>query len=113
MVVYIENALKIKLEGCLIVLKIKERLPKEQPTVDGRPDPTVVGRLLLAELLEDNTYRPFVLFTLFNFHILRHIFQHGRCIPSNATDTTSLERIGTTIVMPSKGCEGLKKRRRS
>ncbi|KAI5683011.1 hypothetical protein M9H77_04239 [Catharanthus roseus] len=45
--------------------------------------------------------------------VLMHLFQHERCIPSCATNATSLERFGTTIFMPSKGCEGPKKRRRS
>ncbi|KAI5663381.1 hypothetical protein M9H77_22704 [Catharanthus roseus] len=45
--------------------------------------------------------------------VLRHLFQHGRCVPSCATNATSLERIGTTIFMPSKGCERPKTRRGS
>ncbi|KAI5650514.1 hypothetical protein M9H77_36519 [Catharanthus roseus] len=59
------------------------------PTADDRFHPNVTGRFL------------------------RHIFQHRRCIPSCAMNAISLERIGTTIFMPSKGCEGLKKRRGS
>ncbi|KAI5663073.1 hypothetical protein M9H77_22396 [Catharanthus roseus] len=45
--------------------------------------------------------------------VLRHLFEHGRCVPSSATNAISLKRIGTTIFMPSKGCKGLKKRRGS
>ncbi|KAI5681296.1 hypothetical protein M9H77_02523 [Catharanthus roseus] len=49
----------------------------------------------------------------FTHKVLRHLFQHGRCVPSCAMNATSLERIRTTIFISSKGCEGLKKRRGS
>ncbi|KAI5664540.1 hypothetical protein M9H77_23863 [Catharanthus roseus] len=42
------------------------------------------------------------------WQVLRHLFQHGKCIPSYET---SLERTRTTIFMPSKGCQGLKTRK--
>ncbi|KAI5661963.1 hypothetical protein M9H77_21286 [Catharanthus roseus] len=51
--------------------------------------------------------------SVFIFLGLRHLFQYGTRVTSCATNATSLEKIGTTIFMPSKGCEGLKKRRES
>ncbi|KAI5676465.1 hypothetical protein M9H77_07415 [Catharanthus roseus] len=45
----------------------------------------------------------------FCFLFLKHLFQHGRCVPSSVTNATSLERIGTKIFIPSKGFEGLKR----
>ncbi|KAI5664547.1 hypothetical protein M9H77_23870 [Catharanthus roseus] len=47
----------------------------------------------------------------FSVRVLRHLCQHGRCVPSYATNATSLERTRTTIFMPSKGCQGLKMRK--
>ncbi|KAI5663119.1 hypothetical protein M9H77_22442 [Catharanthus roseus] len=49
-----------------------------------------------------------------SYQSVSKIFEsHGRSVPSYATNATILERIGTTTLMPSKGCERLKKRRGS
>ncbi|KAI5653664.1 hypothetical protein M9H77_30851 [Catharanthus roseus] len=51
-----------------------------------------------------------VLFLFLNFLVSKTFISHGRSVPSYATNATILEGTGTTILMPSKGCERLKKK---
>ncbi|KAI5676545.1 hypothetical protein M9H77_07495 [Catharanthus roseus] len=67
------------------------------------PALTVSGRLPPMKPFEDGTLPRLG---------LKHMFQHGRRVSSCAMNASSLEMIGTTIIMPDKGCEGLKKRRK-
>ncbi|KAI5654526.1 hypothetical protein M9H77_31713 [Catharanthus roseus] len=73
------------------------------------PPSTVAGRLSGGELLKVLIPIADSRFPLPSM-VLRHLFQHGRCVPSCAMNATSLEMIGITILISSKRCEGLKKK---
>ncbi|KAI5683029.1 hypothetical protein M9H77_04257 [Catharanthus roseus] len=67
------------------------------------PAPTVANRVLV-----DFDLSMFNQMFSFELGFLRHLIKHRRLLVSCAT---SLGRIGTTAIMPSKGFEGLKKTR--
>ncbi|KAI5671419.1 hypothetical protein M9H77_11783 [Catharanthus roseus] len=96
MVVYMENTLKIKLEFCVKVLKIKERFPKEQPTIDGRPDPTITSRLLPAELLEDTP-------TIHDSFHPTHNYENNQQDPHILKELIGMK---TTSMFDAAKCEG-------
>ncbi|KAI5664564.1 hypothetical protein M9H77_23887 [Catharanthus roseus] len=71
--------------------------PNEIKANNGNVDHGMV--FLHEKCFEDQVLR----FRRTSLQVLRHLCQHGRCIPLYATNATSLERTRTTIFVPSKG----------